>query len=274
MSAPAAVRFERILVALDESEEHGRVLQSAAEIAARLEAELSGLFVEDVDLLRLAELPCAREVHYSGREAAPDAAVIRRAMRVQAEAAKRALAGAAERRRLRWSFRVARGNVARELVTAAARTDLMVVGRTRLAHHRRIHVGTTARRVAAEAPAAVLVPGRGNDDGPVVVVYDGSPASARALAAAARIAERGPAIVLATDAAEADGAHAGDIDAAFADHPSVMVRRCRAEALAGTVNAVGPSLLVYGCDCGPELTPPLQRLFDAIEAPILLIRAR
>ena len=182
MSTPAQVRFERILVALDESDEHRRVLQSAAEIAARLEAELSGLFVEDVDLLRLAELPCAREVRYGGRETAPDTAFIRRSMKVQAAAARRSLASAAERHRLRWSFRVARGNVARELVAAAARADLMVVGRARLAHHLRIHVGPTARRVAAEAPAAVLIPGRGDRDGPVVVVHEGSPASARARA--------------------------------------------------------------------------------------------
>ena len=81
-------------------------------------------------------------------------------------------------------------------------------------------------------------------------------------------------VVLVTDAAEADESRAGDIAAAFADHPLVTVRRCRGEALAGTVNAIGPSLLVYGCDCGPELALPVRRLFDAIAAPILLIRAR
>ena len=72
-AATSSIRFDRILVALDESEDHQRVLQSAAEVAARLKAELRGLFVEDVNLLRLAELPCAREVHQTGHQTTPDA---------------------------------------------------------------------------------------------------------------------------------------------------------------------------------------------------------
>ena len=272
--ATGPMRFDRILVALDESEDHQRVLQSAAEVAARLKAEIRGLFVEDVNLLRLADLPCAREIHQTGHQTTPDAAVIRREMKVHADAARRSLARAAERHSLQWSFHVVQGHVASELIMAASESDMMVVGRTRLAHHRRFHVGATARRVAAQAPAAVFIPGRGSLDGPVVVMYDASPETQRALLASARLAGDGAAVVLVTgtEIAILDADQNTEIQQAFASGQRLTIRPCRRQALAGTVNAIGPSLFVYGCDCGPELGQPVQHLLNAIEAPILLIR--
>ena len=241
-AATSSIRFDRILVALDESEDHQRVLQSAAEVAARLKAELRGLFVEDVNLLRLAELPCAREVHQTGHQTTPDAKLIRREMKVHADAARRSLARAAERYSLRSSFRVAQGHVASELITAAGDNDMMVVGRTRLAHHRRLHMGTTARRVAAQAPAAVLIPGRGNIDGPLVVSFDGSPETCRALDATARLAMDRTAIVLTTgpDAESVGTDQTAKIDEAFAGNQRPALRACRRDVLAGTVNAISP----------------------------------
>ena len=56
--------IRRILVALDASRHSLAALEAAAELAARLKAELVGLFVEDIDLLRLAGLPFAREIRY------------------------------------------------------------------------------------------------------------------------------------------------------------------------------------------------------------------
>ena len=54
--------IQRILVALDASPHSQAALDAAATLAARVSAELQGLFIEDVNLLRLAELPFAREV--------------------------------------------------------------------------------------------------------------------------------------------------------------------------------------------------------------------
>ena len=51
----AAVR--RILVALNAVSDSHAAIERAAAMAADHEAELAGLFVEDLDLLRLCELP-------------------------------------------------------------------------------------------------------------------------------------------------------------------------------------------------------------------------
>jgi hypothetical protein len=59
---PFAIR--RILIALDASPDGLSALETSAWLAARMNAELQGLFVEDESLLRIAEIPLAREVPY------------------------------------------------------------------------------------------------------------------------------------------------------------------------------------------------------------------
>ena len=52
----------RVLIALDATEDSLASLDLATRMAAKLRAELEGLFIEDINLLRLAELPCTRIV--------------------------------------------------------------------------------------------------------------------------------------------------------------------------------------------------------------------
>ena len=58
--------LHRILVPLDASENSLTALDTAAELAAVLDAELEGLFVEDINLLQLCDFPFAREVSFLG----------------------------------------------------------------------------------------------------------------------------------------------------------------------------------------------------------------
>ena len=53
--------IRRSLVAVEPSAQGQAALDAAARMAARLQAELVGLYVEDVELLRLAQFPFARE---------------------------------------------------------------------------------------------------------------------------------------------------------------------------------------------------------------------
>ena len=72
---PTPGGFRRILVALDASRESDAALAAAAELAQQLDAELMGLFIEDIDLLNLAALPFSREVavlSLSGRGLDPE----------------------------------------------------------------------------------------------------------------------------------------------------------------------------------------------------------
>lgn len=177
--------IRRVLVALDASPSSLAVLEAAARLAETLRAELSGLFVEDENLLRIAELPFARAVEsFSGTPRPLESRGLERGLRAEASRARRALEIVAERGLLRWSFRVTRGTVASEILAAASEANLLVLGKAGWSASR---LGPTASTVARSASGPTLMVGREARVGTTVVAYDGSPASERALTLAAAL---------------------------------------------------------------------------------------
>ena len=181
--------IRRILVALDASTHSLAALEAASALAEALKAELVGIFVEDINLLRLAGLPFAREVRYQSALDRPlDSPGMERELRVQAEQVRRALAGVAGRRQLRWSFRVVRGQVAAELLAAAQEADVLALGRASWSSSRRVRLGETARTVLAQASRAVLLLQHGHSIcPPLIAVYDELPEARRVLITAVRL---------------------------------------------------------------------------------------
>lgn len=180
--------IRRILVAVDASADSLAAVEAAARLAAELGAEIAGLFVEDVNLIRLSGHPAARQVDAISGESRPlEPGELARQLRNQATAARRRLAEIAERRGVAWSFRTARGRVALELLTRAADVDLITLGATSMSLTR--VPGSTVRAVVAEARGPVLVLRRGAALGSArYVLYDGTPAAARALELGAAMA--------------------------------------------------------------------------------------
>ena len=174
-------RIRRILVALDASPQSLAALEAAAELAAGLGAELAGLYVEDINLIRLAGLPMIVEVgSASARSRKLDEQRISRQLRNQATRAAQAIAQAAGRSQVQWSFSVARGSIESELLQAAQEADLFILGRAGWSGKRRL--GSTARRLLAEGSGRTLVMERGERLLPtLMIVYDGSVVSQRAL---------------------------------------------------------------------------------------------
>ena len=177
--------IRRILVALDASAPSLAALETAVNLAAALEAQLEGLFVEDINLLRLAELPFAYEVRTLS-------AVTQRVSRLQIEAelqaqaarARRALIAAARQAQVPATFRVVRGRVPQEVLAAAREADLLLLGRISRPLSRRIRLGSTARIVVSRTPRSVLVV-QSTPVRSIMVTYDGSPLARRALMTAA-----------------------------------------------------------------------------------------
>jgi nucleotide-binding universal stress UspA family protein len=121
--------IRRILVAIDTSSDSLAALAAAVELASELEAELEGMFVEDVQLLRLAGLSLTHRVDLLSAEVRRlEQREMERHLRIQAALARKALRSAAERHHLRWSFHTARGRVIPELRTAAEKADLVILG--------------------------------------------------------------------------------------------------------------------------------------------------
>ena len=183
--------IRRILVALDASPHSLAALEAAVALAADVDAELVGLFVEDAELLRLAGLPFVREFGlYSATSRPVDALEMEHQLRARAHRAEQALAVMAGRAHVRWSFRVVRGAIAAELLAAAAEADLISLGRVGWSMAGRRRVGSTTRAVLTQASGPALVVHQGvRLQPPFVAVYDGSALAGKALTIASRLAQ-------------------------------------------------------------------------------------
>ena len=184
--------IRRILVALDASAGSLAALEGAALLAARLNAELLGLFVEDEDLLALAALPFAEEVEVHSAVTRPlTSEGMEQRMRSQARRAAEALSLVAGRHRLRWDFRVVRGAVTREVLAAMEDADFVALGGIGGRATRSSRLGDTALEaiLRGERPVLLLAPG-GAIREPIAVVYSDHAAAGQALDIAAGLAKR------------------------------------------------------------------------------------
>jgi nucleotide-binding universal stress UspA family protein len=164
-------------------------LDAAAELAVNLGAELIGIFVEDINLVRLGGLPPVQEIgQSSGVPRELDDRRIGHELRGQAARARRALENVARRMQVNWSFRVSRGSIEGELLEAATSADLVILGKAGWSGKRRL--GSTAEAVLAAAPGPTLVlEAKDRLQPTLMAVYDGSVVSRRALATAISLAE-------------------------------------------------------------------------------------
>lgn len=172
----------RILVAVDASRFGLEALQTAASLAASLHSELRAMFVEDINLLRLAGLPFACEIAYSSAaQRQLKLTDVERSLQADADQIRRALADTCSPVRVHWTFEVLRGHVTRMALQAAVETDVLIMGRH----------GT-------RAPQQALKAGRSR---PILAAFDGSPSAQRALETAALLARGGdhPLLVLLAD---------------------------------------------------------------------------
>ncbi len=182
-------RIRRIVVGIDASPSSLAALEAAVRLAGELEAELEGLFVEDVNLLRFAELPFTRVVDtLLGCPRPFESADVEHDLKARAERARRALARLAGTR-VTWKFRVARGNVEDEFLAAARSADLVSLGFAGVGQAGGARAGSLARRAAREVRASVLLLREHKPAGtPVAVCYEEGPEGERALFTATALA--------------------------------------------------------------------------------------
>lgn len=273
------VTFRRILVALDASHPSMAALEAAVELAASMKAKLEGLYVEDVNLLQAAGSPVAREVRFPFVSSAQlDQDRMTRQLRAQAKQAQRALSTACERREVDWSFRVVRGEVSHEVMSAAQEADILVLGKASRPLVRKMRLGSTALTAAVQSPCCVLLLHRDERLAPpVIVVYDGSHAARRALRMATRLAKRNGGYLAVLLVAETPNEEYR-LQAETADwlrRQGVLVRYRRVPersvpTLRQVLKAEKNGLVVLSSTV--LHLAQLQRLLDEMDSPVLLVR--
>ncbi|MFB2705987.1 universal stress protein [Marinobacter shengliensis] len=148
----------RVLILLDGSRLSLAALEAAADIAHARKAEVLGVFVEEVNLLRSAGYGFTREVGRNSGVARPmDLAAIEARMRSLAEQARRSLERAMAQRGLAQALTLCRGRVADEVLNLARPGDLLVLGRVGWSGSPGSRLGSTARVLVSQALGDVLL---------------------------------------------------------------------------------------------------------------------
>lgn len=200
-------RGRRIVVAFDTTPLGEVALEAAAGLATALHAELSGLFIEDVNLMRIARLPFARELGLASAVTRPlGASDIERALRWQAERNRAWLESVAVALDLRWSFQVVRGQALAAILECWREPDLVVFGRTERATFVRGMSMPARTETAAGAGPSQLERFRRLSLRSIALLFDSSERAQRALevafALAATAGTRLTLLVLAADREE------------------------------------------------------------------------
>mgnify|MGYP005838361351 FL=1 len=278
--APHLQAIHRILVALDGSGHSLAALDAALDLAAQLRAELEALFVEDVDLLRLADLPCARVTSLVSLEAERiDRPRMERQIRVQVTRVQATLERRAAARGVRATFRSVRGEVADQVLEAAAAADLLSLGRAGVGGSDWPRTGSTVRAALA-AGRPILVAERAPAAGQgLLVAYDGSAADASALALAAQLAAdtRQPLrVLLLAESAEALEALAGRVRdqlAGWGVRAELSYSQGEpAAAILAAARRMRPALVVLGLGGeGDRAKERAERVLGSVGRPLLLV---
>ncbi len=258
-SQPARIR--RITLAVDTSLRVLGALELAASLAARSQASLEALFVEDIDLLTLAALPFARELDtVCGTERELDEPNVESSLRGHRDRVRKALERAGRESSLRTSVRVKRGRYLPEALAAANAVDVVF-----LSAIRRIRIGNTVGHRLSRAGQFVWV------------LYDGSAASERTLQLAMEIGEAQGAqpgfLILAGSEDEitrlSDRVRSTLRENGFPEVACVALRN--ASDLKVTLAAKACSLLLLPRERSDLLTDPCGELWESLDCTLILV---
>jgi len=276
------LKIRRVLVAMDASPHSRAALEAAIELASHFEAELRGLFVEDINMLRAVGLPFSRVLgQFSASWRPIDAREIERRLRTRARQIQRLFRELTERSTLSTSFHVARGTVAREILAAAQEADVLVLGRVGWSQTREWRLGSTARVACTEAaPTMTLVIRQGQPlTTPVLVPYDGAPIGGLALRLGGMLVRglHGPLQVLLLPTKEQDVQ-------ALREQVLARLARLRVKPQMRALREVTPARLIEAIQeagCRSLILPmPLAgvttqaaiSLVEALDLPVLIVR--
>lgn len=189
---PPPPPFRRILAAFHPSTTSRTAIDAAVDLAFRLRAELNAMFIEDANLLDLAEYPFLRQIGLHGTISRhQERQAVESELRAFARHAERHLAETANRRHVRWSFTTARGSIEDQIRTAGSAVDLLVVESSSRPIGRVMQLEASVRTLAKVTSGSVLMVHPTHSlAGPVHAIVESIEEAARVTTAAAELADR------------------------------------------------------------------------------------
>lgn len=246
---PPGRRPRTVLLALDALPRQW-AMEAAFNLARQMNARLEGLFVEDLNLLRLAQLPFSQEIVANSAQRRPlGSAALEQALRSQAGQLQRLLAQQAAAQRIECGFSVVRDHLLRAVRNAAREADLFIIEGQRFQQKQ-------------SSPGRNLGPA-------VAAVYDGHLAP---IETAGRLARGGSVRVLLM--AHRDGARdaiKAQLHALGANPLFVVLADNGAETLRGVVRRHGTSLLVIPAALLAEGDDSYQPLLEELPCTVVVM---
>ncbi len=265
-------RIRRVILALDVAARDAQSIAAAVELAARLGAEVLGLFLEDPRLLRWARLPVARQVSPWG--GGVDPARLEAQLQALAAQAQAELEQAAHRLGVAWQAQVLRGELERAL-EGTAQEDLWVIGTAGRVMGLTVPTPAALRLVLPQAARWVLLQPRGVPFRHPMVVLHPQASSPEALLEAARAFMEDPSepltVVMLGENRLTSSVQAWQVRRGALIRP-VHLREARLEALLQVFARTGCDGLVAGADLPLLAGEGLERLLARLPAPLLVVR--
>lgn len=260
--------IRRIVITLEASRPGRAALEVAVRLATALGAELEGVFVEDINLIRLSELPFLRQLRaWSLVEEQLSAQGMQRDLRALAREAERMFSEATQALGGGCSFRVWRGHTTVETLTASLEADVLSLAGARggLVRSRPLlQTGPVARALQPEV---------------VNVLFSASPAAERTLAAACNLARSmaaGVRVLIAGDP-KVRGDLEAQVDAILAlQHQQadrIRLGEAGVPALVRAVRQAGDNTVLLADVAAPLLLQVgLTRCLEELPCPVLFVR--
>lgn len=252
-------KIDHILLSLRSDDLSALMIRSVVMLAEKLNADLCGLFVEDSDLLHVADLPFSREIIFPTANVRKlDSAVVLRHMRSHAENLRQMMIDYAKISNVTCSFRTREGSIIESTISESTEAQLIIL-----------------------LPDKYSSPGSVKGDNlekiinPAVMFFDDSPQAKKSLHVIRSLLESGELHqlkVLTTDSQLASSARhylqmsSSRIDFVHIDNYSV-------EAIVAMFSANKPGLMILPLEDGlASQGKDIKYLLDKLSCILLLVR--
>ncbi|MDF1818994.1 MAG: hypothetical protein P1U54_10165 [Immundisolibacteraceae bacterium] len=282
MNNPPVAGPINILISLETICDNRAALDRLAELALLMQARLHGLYVEDEELLDIAEFPFTQEVRlHSAAEGGLERNLLEQQMRSVSRQAEALLAQVATQWGVEWQFQRVRGKITTELSRAAQQADIVSI----LAGNRSSYRGRFLSREQAEIKQlmnrpCVVLPPRITPGKEVIAVIDREQDLPHLLEPARLISQQGkrPVIIILQNAASDD--LRTKVEQFFQNHPVnpqiVTLRPAPAtgglQELLTLLNRYSAHMVLIHADNPLLAEAPPETWARQLNTPVMLIR--
>ena len=253
-------QIRRVAITLDAFEISAQAIEQAVQLAERMGAQLEGIFVEDIDLIQIAELPFLREVRTVSRsEDAISLGRMEQELRALARRAERLLSERAAQHNVACTFRIWRGSIDSDLLAADIEADVFALTR----------LGATLSR----SKTIIVRPST------VSVLFSGTETSTRALDTAIKLAtdpsKEINILLVAENEAESVRLQQRALDQLAETQASARFVRLNDGSLSDLLEVIKDThtaVLVIERDNELLQTPTLRQNLNTLDCPLLIVR--